>query len=230
MTKECPDHGWMEALLYDDAEAYVESQRYNKPGSRPLKHGTEVKDGCPLDCGLCPEHRQHTCLALIEVNTACNLACPTCFANAGKGYNLTLQQVEDMLDRFVELECEPEVVQFSGGEPTIHPQILPTLRAAKERDIRHVMLNTNGLRIARDDRFLEALAELRPFVYLQFDGLEDRTYQILRGEPLAEVKLRALDRLAQADLDVVLVPAIERGVNEHEIGPVVRFGLEHLAV
>ena len=230
MTKECPDHGWMEALLYDDAEAYVESQRYDKPGSRPLKHGTEVKDGCPLDCGLCPEHRQHTCLALIEVNTACNLACPTCFANAGKGYNLTLQQVEDMLDRFVELEGEPEVVQFSGGEPTIHPQILPMLRAAKERDIRHVMLNTNGLRIARDDRFLEALAELRPFVYLQFDGLEDRTYQILRGEPLAEVKLRALDRLPQADLDVVLVPAIERGVNEHEIGPVVRFGLEHLAV
>ena len=135
-----------------------------------------------------------------------------------------------MLDRFVELEAQPEVVQFSGGEPTIHPQILEMLRAAKERSIPHVMLNTNGVRIARDDRFIEALAELRPSIFLQFDGLEDRTYQILRGEPLFETKLRALERLAEADLDVILVPAIERGVNEHEVGAIVRFGLEHPAV
>ena len=230
MRKRCPEHGWMEALLYDDAEAYVSSQKYNKPGTAPLGYSTEVKDGCPLDCGLCPEHKQHTCLALIEVNTVCNLSCPTCFANAGKGYNLTLQEAEGMLDRFVELEAQPEVVQFSGGEPTIHPQILEMLRAAKERSIPHVMLNTNGVRIARDDRFIEALAELRPSIFLQFDGLEDRTYQILRGEPLFETKLRALERLAEADLDVILVPAIERGVNEHEVGAIVRFGLEHPAV
>ena len=82
MRKRCPEHGWMEALIYDDAEAYVSSQKYNKPGTPPLEYSTEVKDGCPLDCGLCPEHKQHTCLALIEVNTACNLSCPTCFANA----------------------------------------------------------------------------------------------------------------------------------------------------
>ena len=230
MRKRCLDHGWMEALLYDDAEAYVSSQRYNKPGSNPLQYSTEVKNGCPLDCGLCPEHKQHTCLALIEVNTACNLACPTCFANAGKGYNLTLQEVEGMLDRFVELEGKPEVVQFSGGEPTIHPRILDMLSAAKERGIPHVMLNTNGLRIAKDDRFLDALARQRPSIYLQFDGLEDNTYQVLRGEPLLDLKMRALERLAEADLDVILVPAIERGVNEHEVGAIVRFGIEHPAV
>ena len=230
MRKRCPDHGWMEALISSDARYYVESQKYNKPGSIPLKFSTEVKEGCPLDCGLCPEHKQHTCLALVEVNTGCNLACPTCFANAGKGYSLTLQQVETMLDRFVELEGHPEVVQFSGGEPTIHPQIIPTLKMAQEKGIQHVMLNTNGVRIARDDRFLAQLAEVRPFIYLQFDGLEDRTYRILRGQELVETKLRALERLAEIDLDVVLVPAIERGVNEHEIGALVRFGLEHPAV
>ena len=230
MRKRCPDHGWMESLVSSDAEYYVNSQKYNKPGTLPLKFSTEVVDGCPLDCGLCPEHKQHTCLALIEVNTACNLACPTCFANAGRGYNLSMEEVEGMLDSFVEMEGRPEVVQFSGGEPTLHPQIIDMMRMAQDKGVRHVMLNTNGVRIARDDRFLAQLDEVRPFIYLQFDGLEDRTYQILRGEDLVETKLKALERLAEIDLDVILVPAIERGVNEHEIGAVLKFGLEHPAV
>ena len=230
MRKRCPDHGWMESLVNSDAEYYVNSQKYNKPGNLPLKFSTEVVDGCPLDCGLCPEHKQHTCLALIEVNTACNLACPTCFANAGRGYNLSMEEVEGMLDSFVELEGRPEVVQFSGGEPTLHPQIIDMMRMAQDKGVRHVMLNTNGVRIARDDRFLAQLDQVRPFIYLQFDGLEDRTYRILRGEYLVETKLKALERLAEIDLDVILVPAIERGVNEHEIGAVLKFGLEHPAV
>ncbi len=109
MRKRCPDHGLFEGLIYSDAEMFVGAMRYNKPGSIPLKFGTEVKDGCPFDCGLCPEHKQHACLGIIEVNTACNLDCPVCFANAGPGYNLTLAEVERMLDRFVECEGTGEV-------------------------------------------------------------------------------------------------------------------------
>ena len=72
MRKRCPDHGWFQALISSDAEMYLSSLRYNKPGTMPLQYSTEVVDGCPLDCGLCPEHKQHTCLALIEVNSHCN--------------------------------------------------------------------------------------------------------------------------------------------------------------
>ena len=230
MRKRCPEHGWFEGLISSDAEMYVDSIKFNKPGTMPLQHSTEVKDGCPLDCGLCPEHKQHICLALIEVNTGCNLNCPICFANAGAGYSLTLEQVEGMLDRFVEIEGDPEVVQFSGGEPTIHPQILEMVQAAKDRGIGQVMINTNGVRIAKDDRFLAGLAKLKPAIYFQFDGLEDETYRAIRGEPLLEMKLRALDRLAEADLDVALVAAVERGVNEHEVGGLLKFGLSHPAV
>lgn len=230
MRKRCPSHGWTEALLSSDAEMYLASLRYNKPGTIPLGFSTEVRDGCPLDCGLCPEHQQHTCLALIEVNSHCNLDCPICFADARPGFSLTLAQVERMLDRFVALEGEPEVVQFSGGEPTIHPDILPMLRLAKQKGIRVVMLNTNGIRIARDDRFLAALADIRPTIYLQFDGFAAQTHQAMRGKDLLDAKLRALERLAQAKLDVVLVPAIEKGVNHHEIGDIVRFGIQHPAV
>ena len=230
MRKRCPEHGWFEAIISSDAEMYVNSVKFNKPGTIPLEFSTEVKDGCPLDCGLCPEHKQHICLALIEVNTACNLNCPVCFANAGIGFSLTMGQVERMLDRFVEIEGDPEVVQFSGGEPTIHPQILDMIQAAKDRGISQVMINTNGVRIARDDKFLEELAKLKPVIYFQFDGLRPETYLTIRGEDLLDLKLRALDRLHQAGLDTVLVAAIERGVNVDEVGALVEFGLQQPGV
>ena len=230
MRKRCPEHGWFESLISSDAEGYTSSLKFNQPGTIPLEFATEVKDGCPYDCGLCPEHKQHACMGLIEVNTGCNLACPTCFANAAPGYNLTLEEVDGMLDAFVRAEGEPEVVQFSGGEPTLHPQLFDMIRLAQAKSIRHVMVNTNGLRIARDERWARGLAELRPMVYFQFDGLEEETYVKLRGEPLLAEKLAALDRLAELDLDTILVAAVERGVNEHEVGAVVRFGLEHPAV
>jgi 7,8-dihydro-6-hydroxymethylpterin dimethyltransferase len=235
LTKRCPAHGEFEALVYGDAERYLDVQRYNRPGLRPLEHQTEVADGCPHDCGICPEHKQHTCLGVIEINTHCNLDCPICFAESGTGhqedgFSLTLEQVEGMLDAFVAAEGEPEAVQLSGGEPSIHREILPMLAAARGRGIPLVMLNTNGIRLARDRRFAPALAELGVHVYLQFDGLDDDTYRAIRGRPLADLKLRALDACAEAGVSVSLAAAVERGLNEHEVGPIVRFGIEHPAV
>lgn len=230
MRKRCPSHGWFEGIISSDAQMYVDSVKFNKPGTLPLEFSTEVKDGCPLDCGLCPEHKQHMCLALIEVNTVCNLNCPVCFANAGIGFSLTMEQVESMLDRFVEIEGDPEVIQFSGGEPTIHPQILDMIQAAQDRGIQQVMINTNGVRIAKDDLFLEDLARLNPVIYFQFDGLRRDTYMTIRGEDLLDQKLLALDRMNEAGLDVVLVAAIERSVNVDEVGPILQFGLNHPAV
>ncbi len=135
MRKRCPEHGTFEALVYGDAEAYTSAAKFNKPGTIPLKFTTEIVNGCPHDCGLCPDHQQHACLGIIEVNSACNMACPLCFADAGAGFNLTLEEVEGILDHLVATEGSPEVVQFSGGEPSIHPQIIPMMRAAKARNI-----------------------------------------------------------------------------------------------
>jgi len=229
--KRCPEHGRFEVLVYADAQAYTSSARFNKPGTLPLAYSTDIQHGCPHDCGLCPDHQQHACLGIIEINSACNMQCPLCFADAGAGFSLTLAEVEAILDGFVHTEGRPEVVQFSGGEPTIHPDIVPMLRAAKARPIRHVMINTNGKRIATDDAFVADLTELKPAIYFQFDGFDSETYRVIRGEPdiLAE-KLRALDRLIGTGCKVVLVPAIERGVNEHEVGAIVRFGMQHPAV
>lgn len=231
MRKRCPEHGLFEGLVYGDAQAYTEAARFNKPGTIPLAYSTEIHNGCPHDCGLCPDHQQHACLGIIEVNSACNMDCPLCFANAGAGFNLTLEEVEGILDHLVETEGNPEVVQFSGGEPSIHPQIIDMIKAAKKRNIRHVMLNTNGKRIADDDEFLRELAELRPSIYFQFDGFTEETYRALRGEPdILPTKLRALDRLAEIGAHVVLVPAVDRNINLREVGAIVEFGMRHPAV
>ncbi len=232
LRKRCRDHGSFEALLYGDAAMYLDMQRFNKPGTLPLQTQTEVRDGCPLDCGLCPDHKQHACLGIIEVNTACNLDCPVCFADSGHqpdGFSLTIEQVEAGLDAFVAAEGEPEVVMFSGGEPSIHPQILEFCAMARDKGVVTVVLNTNGIRLAYDRRFAPALAELAVKIYLQFDGLEGATHVALRGRDLRAVKARTLDRCAEAGLGVMLVAAVEAG-NMHELGAIVRHGIAHPAV
>src|SRR5260221_7044463 len=153
--KRCREHGVQKTLISDDI-AYWKSQReWLKPGDRPLKPQSRTEHGCPYDCGLCPDHEQHSCLAILEVNEACNLSCPVCFAESSVKRTGTrdLATIERMLDTLVESEGEPDLVQISGGEPTIHPQFFEILDAAKRRPIRHLMINTNGIRIAREPAF-----------------------------------------------------------------------------
>ena len=238
LRKTCKEHGRFEALVYGDAQMYTESARFNKPGTIPLMFQTEVVDGCPSDCGLCPEHKQHACLGIIEVNTNCNLDCPICFADSGHqpdGYSITLEQCATMLDAFVAAEGSPEVIMFSGGEPTIHKHILAMIDLARERPIGAVNVNTNGIRLASDRRFVAELGRRntseRPVnIYLQFDGFAERTHLAIRGKDLRKAKLKALDNCAEAGLTVTLVAAVERGLNEHELGDIIEFGLGHPAV
>jgi len=233
LRKRCRDHGRFEALVYSDAQAYVASTRFNKPGTLPLATQTEVRDGCPLDCGLCPDHKQHACVGVIEVNTGCNLECPVCFADSGHhpdGFSLTDEQVEAGLDVFVAAEGEPEVVMFSGGEPSIHPRIVEFCAMARDKGIRTVVLNTNGIRLAHDPSFAPRLAELDVCIYLQFDGLSAATHTAFRGRDLRETKSKALERCAVAGLRALLVAAVDATVNLGEVGAVVRFGIAHPAV
>ncbi len=233
LRKRCPDHGLFEALTYGDAEMYFDSLRYNKPGTHPLETQTESVDGCPLDCGLCPEHKQHACLGIIEINSGCNLDCPLCFADSGHqpdGFSLTIDQVESAIDAFVVAEGEPEVLMISGGEPTLHPRLIDFIDLAKAKGVRHVIVNTNGLKLAKNKRFAHELAERDTGIYLQFDGLEEATHITLRGRDLRKVKQQALDNCELAGLTVTLVAAIEKSVNEHEVGAIIRHGIDHPAV
>jgi hypothetical protein len=230
LEKWCPEHGRERVLIADDAAYYRKSREvFIKPPELPQRFNTEQRWGCPYDCGLCPEHMQHSCLTLIEITDHCNLRCPICYAESGPhrpGFR-DLATVERMLDAVVANEGEPDVVQISGGEPTLHPQFFAILDAARRRPIEHLMVNTNGLRLAREPDFAARLAAYQPGfeVYLQFDSLRDEVHQDLRGARLADIRLRALEHLNTHDISTTLVVTVKKGLNDHELGEIIEFAL-----
>ena len=227
--KRCRTHGVMKTLISDDLDYWRAQKLWLKPGDRPLTAQTRTEAGCPFDCGLCPDHEQHSCLAILEINQACDLACPVCFADAANvhGSHRPLAEIELMLDALVASEGEPDLVQLSGGEPTLHPDFFAILDAVKRRPVRHVMINTNGVRIAQDRAFVDRLASYKPAleVYLQFDSLNDDALMNLRGARLARVRRAALEALERVELSTTLVAVIKRGVNDHEVADIVRHAL-----
>ncbi|HTK80335.1 MAG TPA: radical SAM protein [Rhizomicrobium sp.] len=232
--KRCKDHGGQKTKVASSIAYYKSQKDWLKPGDRPLAFQSRTHFGCPYDCGLCPDHEQHSCLALIEVNDECNLTCPVCFADSSprKTRNRSLAEVDAMLETLIESEREPDLVQISGGEPTIHPQILEILKLAKSKPIRHIMLNTNGIRIARDRAFVEELAKLAPGfeVYLQFDSRRKGALENLRGADLRRVRDSALANLEELGISTTLVCVIKRGQNDDEIGEIVRKALTYKCV
>ena len=234
MLKRCPEHGRQKVLIATDIEYYKNIRNYNKRSEYPKKFNTKTHYGCPYDCGLCPDHEQHSCLTVIEITDRCNLTCPICYAESSPshGRHRTLEEVEKMLDIIVENEGEPDVVQISGGEPTIHPQIFEILDAAKKRPIKHLMLNTNGLRIANDPGFAERLAEYMPDfeIYLQFDSFKPSALECLRGRNLLEIREKAIAKLNELNLSTTLVVTLQKGLNDDEIGKITEYALRQKCV
>lgn len=227
MDKWCPAHGTERVLVSDDAAYYrLCREVYVKAPEMPERFGTEMRYGCPYDCGLCPDHMQHSCLSIVEITDHCNLRCPTCYAGSSpeRLTHRSLAEVIAMLDTVVASEGAADVVQLSGGEPTLHPQLFEILAAAKARPIRHLMLNTNGIRLAQEPGFAERLAAYAPGfeVYLQFDSLRREPLLDLRGADLRRVREEALRALDAAGVSTTLVMTVKRGVNDDEIGEVIR--------
>lgn len=225
--KRCPDHGVREDFVCSDASLY-DQMDLSVPGKAPL-FGVEPDKGCPYDCGLCTEHEQHTCVGLVEITSSCNLRCPMCFASSGPGgTHWTFDQAKAAIDRLVAVEGRAEVLQISGGEPTIHPDFPLILDYACSQPIDIVMVNTNGIRLAHDNALLDHVAShrSRAEVYLQFDGFSDESSTHLRGESLVSTKLKAIDRLGERGIKTTLVVTLQPGVNDLEIGAIVKFGLE----
>jgi hypothetical protein len=226
--KTCPTHGAREDFVCSDV-SWFDRAGYVSPGKLPRQFGTTVRHGCPYDCGLCSEHEQHTCIALLEITDNCNLTCPMCFASSAPGRShVPADRCKSAIDRLVAVEGRPEVLQLSGGEPTIHPEFLSILDYACDQPIDVVMINTNGVRLAKDRRFLEAVAEYRSRaeVYLQFDGFHDSHHEQLRGKSLLETKLAAVEAVAEAGLKCTLVCTLQHGVNEDQVGEIIRFAAQ----
>ncbi len=234
MLKTCSEHGFQKVLIETDISYYKNIRNYNKASETPLKFGTRTQHGCPYDCGLCQDHEQHSCLTVVEITDRCNLACPTCYAMSSPHYgrHRTIEEVEKMLDIIVESEGTPDVVQISGGEPTIHPEFFEILDIAKKKPIRHLMINTNGIRIAKDFAFAEKLASYMPDfeIYLQFDSFKPAVLEKLRGKDLSDIRIKALEHLNKLNLSTTLVVTLQAGLNDDEIGAIIDFALQQKCV
>lgn len=234
MLKTCAEHGFNKVLIATDVEYYKNVRNYNKVSEMPLKFNTPTHYGCPYDCGLCADHEQHSCLTLVEITDRCNLTCPTCYASSSPHYgrHRTLEEVERMFDIIVANEGQPEVVQISGGEPTIHPQFFEILDMAKTKPIKHLMLNTNGVRIANDFEFAKRLATYQPDfeIYLQFDSFKPEALEHLRGKDLTNVRKKAIEHLNTLNISTTLVVTLQKGLNDDEIGAIIDYALKQPCV
>jgi uncharacterized radical SAM superfamily Fe-S cluster-containing enzyme len=225
----CPEHGEWRTPIWCGPPSY---QSWCGEGCLPAtSRGGAARDfaGCPGGCGLCSDHQQDTCTAVLEVTRRCNLTCPVCFAEASPDtveVDPTLGDLERLL-RDLFATQGPVNLQLSGGEPTMRDDLPDVIGAARAAGFTFVQLNTNGLRLASDRGYAGALRDAGlASVFLQFDGLTDHTYRALRGRPLVAEKLRALELCGEAGLSVVLVPTVVPGVNDQELGSLVRLAAE----
>jgi 7,8-dihydro-6-hydroxymethylpterin dimethyltransferase len=217
LEKVCPTHGVEEALLSSDATLYWHDER-GKGACGP--------SGCTLG---------HSCTLIFEVTEKCNLTCPTCFTASSphETWSMTLAGFEERLEQQIAAgRKDADIVQFSGGEPTIHPDLEQMIALAFRRGIRRVYVNTNGVRLAKDREFAARLGAIRAQndlqLYLQLDGTRDETSSLLRGRRgLSEVKRRAIANALEQGIYVLPVMTVTRGVNTAEIGDVIRLAREH---
>jgi uncharacterized radical SAM superfamily Fe-S cluster-containing enzyme len=228
LHKACPQHGAFEAILWRGQPAYTDWVRPKIP-AHPAQPFTPIERGCPFDCGLCADHRQHTCTALLEVTQRCNLRCPFCFADAGR--NITpdpdLRTIEHWYRRLLDAGG-PYNIQLSGGEPTMRDDLPDIVALGKSLGFGFIQLNTNGLRLAHDVEYTQRLKQAGlSSVFLQFDGPHDAIFTALRGAALLDRKRAAIERCADNDLGVVLVPTLVPGINTGAIGRTIDFALQY---
>ena len=231
LLKHCAEHGTFSAVVWRGLDSYRRFMARGPRRATPPVSETAVSQGCPYDCGLCPEHAQHSCCVLLEVTARCNLKCPVCFADAGAaGVDPSLATINAWLDR-LRAHGSPVNVQLSGGEPTVRDDLPQIVRLVRERGFGFVQVNSNGVRLAKEAGYAEQLAQAGlDCVFLQFDGVSDAVYRRLRGARLLALKDQAIARCSEAGLGVVLVPTLAPGVNVDEIGAIVDFALARIPV
>jgi uncharacterized radical SAM superfamily Fe-S cluster-containing enzyme len=228
MEKRCPEHGPQEVRLSDDVAWYERTRAVPTPPRPPRQQRRPVHHGCPFDCGACAQHEQKVRLPVVTITSACNLDCPICYVhNKNEGaFHMGREEFAKILDHLAtDHGGDVELVNFTGGEPTLHPHFLDFLEMSRAAGIHRVSICTNGIRLAKDEALVARLGELGARIALSFDSFETEADYVMQGAHLVDLKLRCLDLLEKYDVDTTLIPVMTRGLNDHEIGRILRLAV-----
>ncbi|MCW4015401.1 MAG: radical SAM protein [Candidatus Bathyarchaeota archaeon] len=229
IIKECKEHGKVNDTYWARADIYHRAEEYKKPSPTPFQ------DNCPMGCGVteCKNHVSTTVMAVIDVTNECDLRCPICFANASKPpdlYRPSLETIHNMLKFLKNQDLPPLAVMFAGGEPTVRDDIVEIVKMAHDMKFM-ILLATNGIRMSNDPELVRKLKKAGlNIVYLQFDGLTDEPYEKLRNAKLLPNKLRLVELCRKHDIEIILVPTVQGGINDNEIGDIIRFASKNVDI
>ena len=229
--KFCPQHGESRSFIRRGLNEYLSAHRYVKPAWQPREFAGDDAKPCPEGCGFCSRHEQHLCMPIIEITSRCNMACPVCIVDAGRCWDMSVNQFSTVLDGLLQAEGQVDVLNLSGGEPLIHPAIMDIVDTAANREgIVRVSISTNGRELLKRPDLLQSLAQRDVVISLQFDGFDDEAYKLLRNEPLVTEKREILAALEQANISTSLTMTLAGGINEAELPGMVEylFGHDHV--
>jgi uncharacterized radical SAM superfamily Fe-S cluster-containing enzyme len=233
MRKSCPAHGAQQVRLSTSAAWYEQTRAVSQQRVAPRILKKEVDLGCPFDCGPCASHTQKVRLPVVTITSACNLDCPICYVH-NKNDDAYHMPVEDFAQILEHLKAdhggELDIINLTGGEPTMHPQLFDFLAMAKAAGIHRVTVCSNGIRLAKDEAFVARLGELGARVALSFDTFDKHADKLLQGAQLLATKLRCLELLDKYRVDTTLIPVMTRGVNDHEVGEILAFAMKRPSV
>ncbi len=229
MRKTCGDHGPQEVRLSTNAAWYEETRALKQRFAPPRVVKKEIEDGCPFDCGPCTAHTQKVRLPVVTITSACNLDCPICYVHNKNddAYHMPVEDFAAILEHLrTDHGGELDIINLTGGEPTLHPRLFEMLDMARAAGIHRVTVCSNGIKLAKDEAFVERLAAHGARIALSFDTFDPHADKLMQGAHMLATKLRCLELCEKHGVDVTLIPVMTRGVNEHEIGQILEFALK----
>ncbi len=228
MKRTCPTHGMYETRIWPDVDHYRWLTAQAMPKTAP-QNTIECSAPCPFGCGTCARHERRGTLLEIECTWMCNLKCPVCFMSADtEEHDPTLEEISAMYDVIAQAVGTDGAVQLTGGEPTCRKDLPEIIRMGREKGFWGIELNTNGLVISSRPGYLEQLRDAGVTgLFLSFDGLTGDVYETTCGRDILNVKLRTVERCREAGVQVVLCMTILAGVNDDQLGDVLRYAMEN---
>jgi 7,8-dihydro-6-hydroxymethylpterin dimethyltransferase len=218
----CPDCDSGPAKIADDQDWYMESVLRAHTDHSPIKGARVPSLGCPLDCGPCTWHATPCQLPVFSVTNVCNLDCPICFTynRNDKPWHMSLEEARVTVDWIIRSSGPVDLLNITGGEPTLHPDLINLLKSCRRPEVGRLTMNTNGLRLAEDYTLCEELAELDVCVILSFNTLDPQASVRIHGRDIVAQKMQAIEHLTRADARMALLTVLIRGLNEDTPGRV----------